>query len=154
MMSWVIRPFQDQDITGCLANLRSNQPEYFADYEYEEFSDDLSHRQTLSEARQWPYFVLHCGDQVLANGGYFIRNDGFAVLIWGMVRRDLHHRGYGTVLLDYRLRHLIGKAAGIEIDTTPASFPFYQKLGFQQEQTIRDGYAPGLDKVIAKRLLP
>jgi GNAT superfamily N-acetyltransferase len=150
-MSWVLRPYRDQDMASCLLNLRSNQPEYFADYEYEEFHDDLNHRQTLAEAKQWPYFVLNCGDQILANGGYFIRSDSFAVLIWGMVRGDLHRQGYGSVLLEYRLKHMAGKVAGIEIDTTPASFPFYQKRGFQWEQTINDGYAPGLDKVIAKK---
>ena len=129
--------------------MQTNVPEFFAKHEVAEFREDLVARMALPAHQQWPYFVMHCSAQVIGCGGYFIAPDAVAGLVWGMIHRTLHRKGYGRRLLEYRLHHMHGKAQRLKIDTTPASFPFYRKMGFVEAHRVANGYAPGLDKVIA-----
>lgn len=149
-MSWVIRAYQPSDLAGCLALVRSNTPMYFDPAEVAEFKDDLQHWAKLPDAKKWPYFVLETCGTIRACGGYFLSNSETATLIWGMVGFNEHRKGLGKHLLNYRLTTLPTSVKYVELDTTPASFGFYQKFGFEQHGFEADGYGPGLDKVLAR----
>lgn len=149
-MSWVIRPFDMKDLDGCQRLMSSNTPRYFAPEESAEFTQDLQQRQRLPESQRWPYFVLVTNQQVRGCGGYAQMKDGTATLIWGMVDSAEHGQGLGRELLRYRLWHMPPSIHSVEIDTTPASFGFYQRFGFVAYQHVPDGYGPGLDKVLAR----
>jgi GNAT superfamily N-acetyltransferase len=149
-MSWVIRDYQPDDLASCLRAIQSNTPKFFADYEVDEFVDDLKKRKAMPAHRQWPYFVLVTNNQVRACGGYFINAQQEATLIWGMVQQSEHRKGLGTLLLNYRVNHMKGKSKSLHLDTTPESFKFYEKAGFKKERVEKDGYAVGLDTVFAK----
>ncbi len=149
-MTWVIREFQPSDLQGCLSIMRSNTPTFFAKDEVDEFISDLEIRSSLAISDRWPYFVLVTNNQVRACGGYIVNTQREATLIWGMVDAIDHHKGLGTALFKYRIQHMRNRASVVEIDTTPASFGFYSRLGFEQTGYIINGYGQGLDKVLAR----
>lgn len=149
-MTWVIRGYESRDLDACLALINSNTPKYFANEESDEFADDLTRRDGLPESKRWPFFVLETQGNIRACGGFAIQNDGVATLVWGMVAANEHRQGLGTALLNYRLQLLRTRAVRVELDTTPQSFNFYQRFGFQAYKHIKDGYGPGLDKTLAR----
>ncbi len=154
-MSWVIREFNENDEAGCLAVMQSNMPTYFADYELAEFQLDLENRARLAKRKCWPYFVLVTNGRIRACGGYEVDRRSNAHLLWGMVDRNEHRSGLGSLLLEHRLRQMRQRqvAKQVLLDTTPASFGFYRKAGFVQTGFEKDGYAPGLDKILASKPL-
>lgn len=149
-MSWEIRPYTTEDFPGCVDVIKSNTPTFFDPSETEEFQDDLTKRQGQKPEKQWPYFVLLVEGQIKACGGYFLPKPDTAVLIWGMVSEAEHKKGYGSKLLEYRLRQMPPEVKVVELDTTPASFGFFKKFGFVEHGLEKDGYGPGLDKVLAR----
>jgi hypothetical protein len=152
--TFVIREFKISDLPQCLSLIRTNTPPFFDESEVSEFVDDLTSRENLPLEKRWPYFVLETSGVIRACGGYEIDSKGSAILIWGMVNREEHKKGLGTLLSRYRFQHMSGKAKRIKLDTTPASFGFYRKLGFIQTGYETEGYGPGLDKVLAEKPLP
>lgn len=154
-------PWQSQHLKGCIEVFKSNLPEYFAEHELAEFIEFL---HDLSQAPEdLKYWVVTAGEEkpvVVACGGTWINrkkkiNQGNpAYLIWGMVDKAMHRKGIGSVLLNARIEALTGTASVIQLDTTPLSFPFYQKSGFVQTDFEKDGYEPGLDKIFAELALP
>ena len=68
---------------------------------------------------------------------------------WGMVDRSYHGDGLGRALTEHRLAEIrrIGGVAGACLSTTPMIAPFFAHMGFVQGAVIKNGFAPGLDKV-------
>ena len=139
-----LRRYTPVDRDACLALFASNVPDYFAQIERADFV------QTLDEIDD--YFVIETqAEGIVACGGYAALDDAPSVagLCWGMVRRDLHRRGYGEQLLRERLRHIAAEPRfqRIVIETTQFSRAFYARHGFVATREQRDGFAPGYDLV-------
>lgn len=146
----LVRAYRDADRDGCVACFDSNLPTFFAAHERAEFVQFLD-----EQVGRFPYFVVEEVGAVVGCGGHFVyRNAAEDVgLIWGMVHRARHRRGLGRALLSHRLWVAGRTARRCLLDTTPQSFGFYQRMGFTQIGFEPDGYAPGMHKVLAERVL-
>ncbi len=135
------------DTESCLAIFSGNRKPYFAGHEFELFERFLK-----TEAASQPYFVVRDGDALAACGGFY--RDGNAVYLnWGMVRRDAQRKGWGRILLDYRLARIRETYPGlpVRIETSQHTRGFYERRGFAVVSIQRDGFEPRLDKVVMER---
>ena len=84
-------------------------------------------------------------------GGYEIQGDK-AFLRWGIIDNEMHSSGYGSILLDERIKHIRKqyKSFTIHIYTSPRDNGFYMKRGFIVESIEKNGLAKGIDKVNMK----
>ena len=139
--------FTPSDLEACLALFDSNVPDYFHVDERPEF-------RAFLEDLPGPYLVLRNADgEVVACGGWAVGENGAADLCWGMVRRDLHGRGWGRRLTRARLNG-IEAAPGIravELRTSQHTDGFYEAFGFRTVDTRPDGFGPGLDCLVMRR---
>ncbi len=143
-----IRNYTPEDRSPCLEIFKSNQPKYFADYEYEEFSKWL-------EGEQSKYFsVLESEGEILGCGGIYLDEEQKEIgLAWGMIHSNCHGMGLGTLLTNYRIGQMenIGKGYLQVVRTSQLTARFYEKMGFKIKSTEKDGWAKGLDKVSMTR---
>ena len=148
MPSMTLRPYAPTDRDACLALFAGNVPDYFAELERADFIE------TLDEIDD--YFVIESeGVGIVACGGYAALDTqpSVAALCWGMVRRDLHRRGYGEYLLRERLQRIAADPAfrSVVIETTRFSRDFFARHGFVATRTVPDGFAPGYDLIEMQR---
>ncbi len=137
-----MRSYEPGDHTACLAVFDSNTPRFFHPSERAGFEEFL-------ENHEGPYMVMEHEGAVVGCGGWAREGGQFASLTWGMVRADLHGMGLGKFLLFYRLRE-IGKVAGVErvlLTTSQETAEFFRKQGFKADSVVKDGHAPGVDRV-------
>ena len=145
-----IRAFRAEDTPFALEAFRGNLPEFFAAHELQEYQDFLG-RLEAGELGALRYLTVVQGGAPRAFGGWFKRQEpGAGGLCWGLVARSHHRQGLGSALLAVRLGEMALECERCVLDTTPRSFGFYRRFGFVQTQHIADGYAPGLDKVLAE----
>ncbi|WP_028672181.1 GNAT family N-acetyltransferase [Saccharospirillum impatiens] len=142
----VILQYQTGHRARCVEIFDSNVGEYFAPWERSEFIEFLDSLDVGPE-----YYVCISDGQVVACGGVRIKSP-IAELAWGMVHKDCHGKGIGTILTDYRLLYL-EKSTGIEcvkIDTSQHTEGFYKKRGFIVTKSIHNGFGEGIDCVSMK----
>ncbi len=86
---------------------------------------------------------------LIASGGYGFNIKRKSVdLTWGMVHLNFHQKGYGSKLLNYRIKK-IGKDfpnTNITLNTSQKTFRFYEKFDFQLEKITPNFYDEGLDR--------
>jgi len=143
-----VRPYRAEDRSACEILFDSNTPHYFA---YEERKDFVSFLEEL----KIPYFVVEDDEgAIVACGGYGAAKEDptVAVLCWGMVLRDVHHRGIGRRLLAERLQRIAAEPqfVSVKIDTSQYSRGFFERFGFMAGRIVPNGFAPGLDLVEMK----
>ncbi|HAE60402.1 MAG TPA: GNAT family N-acetyltransferase [Anaerolineae bacterium] len=141
-MPLTFRPYQPGDRAACLAIFDGNTPPFFDPSERPGFESFL-------ERQPCPFFVLEQGGQVVACGGYGKEPNGDIVLAWGMVQRDLHKHGLGSILLAKRIEKIIqdNPQARIVIDTSQHSQAFFERQGFRVTGGAENYYGPGLHRV-------
>jgi len=63
--------------------------------------------------------------------------------------------GLGRLLTEHRLQEIArdGGYSEADLSTTPAIAPFFAKFGFVQAGFEKDGFAPGMDKVLMSKTL-
>ena len=133
-----VREYQPSDLDACLAIYRSNFAEFLPDA-IELFVTHLSEPYSY-------YLVVESEASILACGGLDIEgysnNTG---LTFGMVRRDSHRCGLGSLLTLTRLALLDGEydPAFVGLETTLAVEPFYQRLGFERLSRPEQRYTGG-----------
>ena len=138
------RAYDPRDRAACLEIFDGNAARYFSPGDREAFAAFL-------EAPVAFYGVL-CDDQgmVVSCGGLApSRSDpAAAVLMWGMVRADLHGRGLGRELLQRRLERLADfpDVRKVTLHTSHETAGFCAKMGFRETARIPDGYRPGLHR--------
>lgn len=112
-------------------------------------------------ASGYHFLIYREGEQVLGYAIYGFRDltDGVYDLYWIAVDPDARRKGVGSQLLtvcEDAIREAGGRMVIVETSGTPLYEPtrkFYSSMGYQNEATIRDFYAPGDDLVIfIKRL--
>ena len=141
-MPLTFRFYQPADRAACLAIFDGNTPPFFDSSERPAFESFL-------ERQPCPFFVLEQDDQVVACGGYGKEPNGDIVLAWGMVQRDLHKHGLGSILLAKRIEKIIqnNPQARIVIDTSQHSQAFFERQGFRVTGGAENYYGPGLHRV-------
>lgn len=146
----IAREYQVADKDDCLAIFDSNTPPFF----------DPSER-TLFEAfldgPRGDYLVLEHDGRVVGCGGIAREDDGTTITFtWGMVDRSRHKLGLGRFLTEARLERIkaLSNVGCVQLNTTPQIKPFFEHMGFVQTGYEKDGYAPGMDKVIMERPAP
>lgn len=141
-MPLTFRPYQPADRATCLAIFDGNTPPFFDPSERPGFESFL-------ERQPCPFFVLEQGGQIVACGGYGTEKNGDIILAWGMVQRDLHKHGLGSILLAKRIEKIIqdNPQAHIVIDTSQYSQAFFERQGFRVTGGAENYYGPGLHRV-------
>ncbi|MEM7414434.1 MAG: GNAT family N-acetyltransferase [Gemmatimonadota bacterium] len=138
-----IRNFVAADLEACLAVFDSNVPRFFTDEERPLFADFLADLPG-------PYFVLEMEDGSVGGcGGYAVNAEhGSADLCWGMVRQELHGKQLGRALTERRVTAALDDpdVHVIALNTSQHTRGFYEHLGFEVLEVVRDGYAPGLHR--------
>lgn len=138
-----IREYSPEDRSACLALFESNRPKYFTEPELQLFS------KWLDRCDRPSFSVMEKAGRIIACGGiYHDTANNTAGLAWGMVRQDLHRRGYGRLLTLFRLDQLRDQFPNLaqHIETSQYTFEFYEKLGFVLERVTPNGFGIGLDR--------
>ncbi|WP_298441536.1 GNAT family N-acetyltransferase [uncultured Ferrimonas sp.] len=138
-----ILPYSTAHRAQCLAAFDSNVGQYFAPSEREEFIEYLDSLTAEPE-----YFVCLKNDQLVACGGIGIHAETGS-LAWGLVHRDFHGQGIGTLLTDYRLSCLKANSSVqvVKIETSQHTEGFYNKRGFVATKSVANGFGAGIDCV-------
>ncbi len=133
-----VREYQPTDLDACLEIYRSNLAEYLPDT-IELFETHLS--------EPFSYFlVVESASAILACGGLDMQADSNeAAFTFGMVRRDSHRLGLGSLLTLTRLGLLDGEhdPAFVGLETTLAVEPFYRRFGFERLSVPEQRYSGG-----------
>ncbi|BDX04901.1 GNAT family N-acetyltransferase [Planctobacterium marinum] len=132
------------DYDACLSLFDSNCPDAFHPAErldFEAFLLDLP----------GPYLLLHHQKHGLIGcGGYaYHKKNHSADLCWGMIHSTYQRQGFGTALLQERLARirLNPEIESVSLCTAPDTVAYYHRFNFQIQQTIKDGFAPGADRI-------
>jgi uncharacterized protein (DUF2132 family)/N-acetylglutamate synthase-like GNAT family acetyltransferase len=136
----------------CMTIFDSNTPPFFDPKERNQFKDwlmkkasgELAHPSSSVEH----YFVYVLDQTVIACAGYYVTKENpMAVMAWGMVHSSFHDKGIGTLLLNYRMDHILKHHPGlaIRLGTSQYTYRFFEKMGFEVKSITKDGYGVGLD---------
>lgn len=144
-----IRKYKTKDKEACLTAFKSNVPLYFTKEETADFIRFLDTFQSRPTDSKTYFFVVVLENEILGCGGFGDKdNNGVISLAWGLIHRDFHKKGFGELLLKYRLAQ-IGKifpADRILMDTTQFSVGFYEKSGFKIAKITNDYYSEGMHR--------
>lgn len=133
-----VREYQPTDLDACLDIYRSNLAEFLPD------TIELLESH-LSEPFSY-FLVVESPTLILACGGLDIDADANCVgFTFGMVRREMHRSGIGSLLTLTRLALLDGEhdPAFVGLETTLAVEPFYQRFGFERLSYPEQPYPGG-----------
>ncbi len=139
----IVRPYAIGDKNACLALFDSNVPDFFDPTERHLFVDFL-------DQPAGPFFCIEQDGRIVGCGGYAIADRGQALFTWGMVNQAHHGDGLGRLLTEHRLQEIVkaGDYKEAELSTTPRVSTFFEKFGFVETGREKDGFAPGMDKVL------
>lgn len=142
-----IHKYEARHRAGCLEAFVSNVPTYFTNEEVRDFENFL----TLLEEKQstTQYFVLLHNSLVIGCGGFGDKEGTSELsLAWGLIHRAYHKKGFGIVLLNFRLKQIkeLLPDKNLVLDTTQHSFGFFEKFGFKTIKITNDFYAQGLHR--------
>jgi len=137
----IIRPYQPTDKAIVLELLTLLVPKYFAKEEIADLNDYLENEIEL-------YFVAEREGKVVAAAGINLEEDsGIGKLSWDFVHPGEHGRGWGKMLLEYRIDLLkkMPQIQEITVRTSQLAYRFYQKHGFEVLAIQKDYWALGFD---------
>lgn len=136
------RPYTPADEAACLAIFDSNTPPFFDPSERDDLVNFLANLPC-------PFFVLEQNEEVIACGGYWKQENGDIILVWGMVRRDLHKNGLGSLMLVKRIERILAAdpQARIIVDTSQHTAAFFNRHGFKITGQQDNYYGPTLHRV-------
>ena len=129
-------------LESCLSLFKSNTPFFF------DISEKALFQKYLIKKNINYYVLFNLNKKVIASGGYALEDDGSIVLTWGMVHQEFHNKGYGTILLEYRLNKIQREfpKTSIILNTSQKTFKFYKRFGFEVIKITNNYYGAGLDR--------
>lgn len=146
-METILRKYTKFDYSSCLFIFRSNVPKYFTVEEFADFERFLIKLENGGEVVEF-YVIVH-NKRVVACGGFGDKHaNGVYSFAWGMVHREFHKMGFGTLLFKHRISELrkINPSYPLELDTTQHSYRFYEKMGFRLVRVTKDFYTTGMHR--------
>ena len=126
----------------CLSILKSNTPEFIDTTEKSLFINFLSRKEIV-------YFVLFESEELIGCGGYGYDNKKNSVILsWGLIHNQFHKMGFGTHLLQYRIKQIVKNYpnSNIILDTSQKTYKFYERFNFKVDNITRNFYGKGLDR--------
>ncbi len=161
-MNIQIREYKNEDKESCMQAFKSGVPKFFTENEitlFDIFLEDFS-EEIIDEKyneKTFYYSVLYFDENIsLKNNEQIIGCGGFAFsgeknevkFVWGLLHSDFHKKGFGKMLLDFRLKEIekLYPKANILLDTTQHSFTFFEKYGFVTTKITNDGYEVGMHR--------
>lgn len=141
--SLTILPYQPADKNQLLTLISLNTPHNFAPEEASDFSQYLDNY--VDE-----YYVLRNGEQIIACGGInYFPEQSKAHISWDMVHPELHRKGLGKMLLQFRLDRIKKRTdiSTIIVNTSQLAEAFYAVNGFTKISEVKDYWAPGIHLV-------
>ncbi|WNJ17657.1 GNAT family N-acetyltransferase [Pontibacter sp. G13] len=135
------RPYTPEDYQTCLSIVESTVPDYFSPEDVEDFKNFM---QGAPDAKM---FVMELEDQPIGLGGYVMTGDE-ARLVYGVVHRAYHGKGYGLALILHRLNQIQieNPEAAVTLETTEVTYGFFEKLGFHVVNIEKGFYSGKFDK--------
>ena len=137
-----IIPYNSLYFNRCLSILKSNTPEFIDKSEESLFINYLSRKGII-------YFVLFESRKLIGCGGYGYDNKKNSVILsWGLIHNQFHKMGFGTHLLQYRIKQIVKKYpnSNIILDTSQKTYKFYERFNFNVDNITRNFYGKGLDR--------
>lgn len=156
-MNLQLRPYQPSDKEACLSAFKSNVPRYFTEeeiFDFESFLYRIETRDSIAQSpKQTHYYVISVNGLVVGCGGFGDKDNTREItLAWGLIHKDFHKKGFGAVLLKFRLQEIkkLYPAVPLVIDTTQYSYSFFEKFGFVTTKITKNFYAPGMHRYYMK----
>jgi GNAT superfamily N-acetyltransferase len=156
-----IQTFTEKYRADLVAAFKSNMPQFFATNElpdFEAFLDKfLAQTDDGKGFERIYYYVILENDVTIGAGGFGFQPEKQNVsLIWGLVQRDFHKKGFGKALLLHRLTQIKTLLPNfpVVIDTTQHTAPFYTHFGFITEKITPNFYAEGMDRHDMALIMP
>ena len=137
-----IVPYKSLYFNRCLSILKSNTPEFIDKSEESLFINYLSRKGII-------YFVLFESRKLIGCGGYgYDDKKNSVILSWGLIHNQFHKMGFGTHLLQYRIKQIVKKYpnSNIILDTSQKTYKFYERFSFKVDNITRNFYGKGLDR--------
>ncbi len=137
----MIRKYINSDKPLIIELLRKNTPEYFAPSEEKDFENYLDNEVE-------DYLVYEKNAEIIGAGGInYLSEQKLARISWDVIDPDMHGKGIGKELTQYRLNLLIEKENIdlIVVRTTQLVYKFYEKMGFELDKIEKDFWAKGFD---------
>lgn len=136
-----IRPYNDSDKSAVLNLLSLNSPVFFAPSEKIDLEQYLEHEVE-------DYFVVEENGNILGCGGInYFPSEKIARISWDIIAPEFQGKGIGKELVKHRL-HLLRENPDINVivvRTSQYTFRFYEKMGFEIKQVVKDFWAEGFD---------
>ena len=137
-----IVPYKSLYFNRCLSILKSNTPEFIDKSEESLFINYLSRKGII-------YFVLFESRKLIGCGGYGYDNKKNSVILsWGLIHNQFHKMGFGTHLLQFRIKQIVKNYpnSNIILDTSQKTYKFYERFSFSVDNITRNFYGKGLDR--------
>lgn len=137
----MIRPYTLSDKGKLMELLRLNTPAYFDPSEEKDFLDYLDHHVDH-------YFVVEDESTIVGCGGFNFAEDRKSVRIsWDIIHPAVQGKGWGSKLTKYRIDKIREhpEVEVIIVRTTQLVCRFYEKLGFELKEVVKDYWAKGFD---------
>lgn len=140
-----IRKYHSRYRAKCIETFDSNIGQYFAQSERSEF---IEYIDGLGEGSEYYVCIEAESEKLLGCGGIGF-NSSKAYLVWGLVHKNFHGQGIGTVLTNHRLSYLKQNTLVnvVQIETSQHTKGFYKKCGFTVTKTEPNGFGEGIDRV-------
>ncbi len=136
-----IREYNSNDKEKIIDLLKLNTPKYFAE---EEAKDLIYYLDNEIEY----YYVIELNNVIVGSGGINIKENGtIGYISWDLLNPELHGKGLGTLILNYRIEKLKAEKMieSIIVRTTQIVYKFYEKSGFEVIEKVKDYWAKGFD---------
>jgi len=136
-----LREYYKEDKKDCLDIAISNVPAYLSEKDFTEFKEWFE-KQDCSNL-----YVLIDNSKLIGIGGFYFQ-EGQARLIYGLIHKDYHRKGYGEYLTEYRIKKIkaINPMVPIGLETTEKTYMFFEKFGFRTVEVIPKHYHGKFDK--------
>ena len=144
-----IREYNIRDKEACLIAFQSNVPLFFTEAEINQFEIFLDTFESMLGSNKTYFYVIVLANEIIGCGGFGDKdNTGIISLAWGLINNDFHKKGFGELLLRYRLELIkrLYPLKPIIVDTTQYSFGFFKKYGFIVSKITDDYYEKGMHR--------
>lgn len=137
----MIIPYTSIHQPKLLEILRLNTPAFFDASEEDSFiaylNNEIEH-----------YFVVEQAGQIVGAGGFnFVEEGKIARISWDLFHPSVQGKGLGKALIYYRIEQIQQnlRAEIICVRTSQLVYQFYEKIGFELTEIVKDYWAVGYD---------
>ena len=136
-----IERYNPIDKYECIEVFKSNMPELFWDQELLDFQNWISKNDCPD------FYVLKKDEKIIGFGGFY-RERRKAQLVYGVIHREYHNKGYGKQMMDFRVNKIREKdeSLTITLEAKKSNYKYFEKLGFRIAEIIPYYFYSTIDK--------